>query len=136
MNKAKPTKSKSYEDLPIYKEIYDTNVYLVAAVRNAPRNYRTHVEDLIHSTLKVSELCYRASTTTSNKNPEKKLRLISELLDEVSVVLFKAKLLGEPSVRVLSIKQYARISKGLHDIREQASKWLKSTERRLGQSVY
>jgi hypothetical protein len=133
MIKANSTKvSSSYEDLPIYKEIYDTNVYLVAAVRNAPRNYKTHVEDVIKSSLKISELCYRASTTASNKDPEKKVRLIGELLDEVSVVLFKVKLLGEPSVRVLSIKQYARISKGLHEIREQSMKWLNNAQRRLG----
>jgi hypothetical protein len=131
--KSSNTSSKpSYEDLPIYKEIYDTNVYLVAAVRNAPRNYRTHVEDLVMAALKISELCYRASTTSSNKDPEKKVRLIGELLDEVSVVLFKVKLLGEPSVRVLSIKQHARISKGLHEIREQSMKWLNNAQRRLG----
>ena len=89
-----------YDKLPIYKDIYDVNVNFTQFIRNTPREFRFHVEDATVSFIGLSELCYRIAVSNDKGYKKEALEI---LVENVSTVIFKTRLLGEPRIKVLSI---------------------------------
>ncbi len=111
-----------YSHLPIYKSVYDLNLYFFSLARGLPKDFRyTLAKDIEDMLLKLIDQIVIANNT-NDKTIELKKGLI--IIERIKI---KARLLHD--LKIMKIKSYQCFFEQLVEISKQFEKWLKwSTE--------
>ncbi len=111
-----------YEHLPIYKSVYDLNIYFFQLARGFPKDYKyglaMQIEQLLNSMLDV--------VIEANSSLNKTL-LLKDGFMLVEKVKFKARMLKD--LKVMSLKSYQHFFTQLVDISKQFEKWCQWSEK-------
>lgn len=106
-----------YEHLPVYKSIYDINLYFFKLARGFPKDYKYGLACEIEKLL--TELLDK---TVEANNEENKSNKLKEGLTLVERIKFKARLLHD--LKVMKMSSYKCFSEQLIQISKQFEKWL------------
>lgn len=106
-----------YEHLPIYKSVYDINLYFFKLARGFPKDYKYGLAQEIEELLtELMDIVVEAN------NIENKTNKLKEGLIAIERIKFKARLLHD--LKVLNIKSYKFFFQQLIEISKQFEKWM------------
>lgn len=113
-----------YENLPVYKAVYDLILMMFRLNRNLSRDYRYTLGENIKNGLVTLIVCiYNANGLTEKKS------LISQAREQIVIVKLQIRLLRD--LNQINIKQYASACELIESISKQLSAWQKSVEKRV-----
>jgi len=106
-----------YEHLPIYKSIYDLNLYFFKLSRGFPKDFKYSLAQEIKGLLtELLDLIIIANNSSKKSETLEKATIIIERLK------IKARLLHD--LNIISLKSYKYFSRELVEISKQIEKWL------------
>ena len=106
-----------YDHLPIYKSIYDLNLYFFMLARGFPKDYKYGLAEEIEELLTaLMDQVVKANNTEDKTNELKEGLIITERIK------FKARLLHD--LKVMKLKSYEFFFEQLIEISKQFEKWL------------
>jgi hypothetical protein len=106
-----------YDHLPIYKSIYDINLYFFRLARGFPKDYKYGLAEEIEGLLtKLMDIIIEAN------NIEDKTNKLKEGLVIIERIKFKARMLHE--LKTMKIQSYKFFFEQLIEISKQFEKWL------------
>lgn len=110
-----------YDNLPVFKLLYDLLLELFELSRNLQRDYKFTIGEKLRIELLDILVCvYRANSTTDKSAP---LRLARE---HMVVIKLYVRILHD--LKQISIKRYASLSDKIEIISKQLTAWNKSIE--------
>lgn len=105
-----------YEHLPVYKEVYDLNLYFFKLSKNFPKDYKYGLASEVKSLLTELLDIIIIANSTENKQP---------LLAKASLTLerlrFKVRLLKD--LKAIKLKSYDYFFRRVSEISAQIKKW-------------
>lgn len=116
-----------YEHLPVYKSVYDFELYYYRLCRGLPKDVKYEIAAEVKGHIShLLEAIIRANNSID------KINHLQEALILLELVKFKIRMMRE--IGSLKIKSYEFISRSIFDISRQIQSWLLWAEKGRGQN--
>ena len=115
-------KWKPYFELPVYKKIYDLNLFIYKVVLNLPRLAKYSTWQKILNIFDEVWIWIFKINSTHNSDPNKK-KYFLETRENIELLKYNFRILKD--MNFISLKNFVKISEDLENISMQVSSWQK-----------
>ena len=115
-------KTKPYFELPVYKKIYDLNIFIYQVVVKLPRLAKYSTWQKILNIFDEVWVGIFKINSTQESDPDKKKHFL-KTRENVEVLKYNFRILKD--MKFISLKDFVKISQELEEISKQVSWWQK-----------